>query len=310
MIHPILKLLSHSSILLLHSCPRKYQLRKLRNLPLEESDDLTYGSAIGHGIQQLLLGRSMQDVWLEIFVKWNMDILDDDEKTQRKRKTLWHAFHTLNIFEGRYKQIILDEYEVASFNGKPAVELSFRLALGNGFFYRGFVDVVLIHRQTRQLVVLEIKTTASKYVSPARFQNSGQGLGYSVVCDYIARGRNDVEGSHYKVFYLVFKSTAEEFEPFHFPKSYSQRAIWIKQLLQEVEHIIGYDKDGLWPMYGESCEAWGRACEFLGVCNLSDESILVGTVPEPREEPDFTFEISLMDLINAQLDRNQEAIVL
>lgn len=312
MIHNILKRLSHSSILLLHSCPRKYQLTKLLGRGEgEESDDLTYGDAVGYGIQQILLGKSLEKIFIEIFVRWNMDIIDTDEKTEKKKKTLWHAYHALNIFDRRHKDAILTEYEVAEFNNQPACELGFRINIGSDFYYRGFVDVVLIHRTTRELTVLEIKTTASKFVSAAKFQNSGQGLGYSLVCDYIAQQHPDVKGSHYKIFYLVFKTPVEEYEPFHFPKSHSARAIWIKQLLQEVDHILGYDKDDLWPMYGESCTAFNRDCTFLGVCNLSDDVVIKGANPEIKDESKaFTFDISLMDLINAQLERSQEAVVL
>lgn len=309
MIHPILKRLSHSSILLLHACPRKYQLRKLLRMPEEESDDLTYGDAVGYGIQQLLIGRSLQAVFLEIFLRWGSDVIEYEDKTLRKRKTLWHAYHALNKFDRTFKETLLNEYEVATFHGKPATELSFRINIGADFYYRGFVDVVLVHKRTRELVVLEIKTTAAKYITPGKFQNSGQGLGYSIVCDFLAQNTPNIAGSSYRILYFVFLTPNDEFEQMPFPKSHSQRAYWIKQLLMDVEHIQGYDREGIWPMYGESCHSWNRDCEFLGVCNLSDEVVLKDANPEVKEEQ-FTFDISLMDLIESQLQRHQEAIVL
>jgi hypothetical protein len=309
MIHPVLKRLSHSSILLLHSCPRKYQLRKLLARPEEDSDDLTYGDAVGYGIQQLMIGRPMQDVWLDILLRWSMDIIEYDDKTLKKKKTLWHAFHALNKFDRLSKPALLEQYEVAVFEGKPAIELSFRINIGADFYYRGFVDIVFIDRRTRELVVFEIKTTASKFVGPAKFQNSGQGLGYSIVCDFLAQKIPGIAGSSYKVLYFIYLTPSEEFVPMPFPKSHSQRALWIKQLLMEVEHIQGYDREGIWPMYGESCESWGRPCEFLGVCNLSDEVVIKGSNPELKDE-NFTFDISLMDLIESQLERHQESIIL
>lgn len=309
-LHEVLKRLSHSSILLLHACPRKYQLRKLLSRQEEESDDLTYGKAVGYGLQEFLLGKlSKEEIWLNIFFRWGMDVVDFDEKTNRKKKTLWHALHALNIFEGNYLAIFREQFEVAQFHGKPAVELGFRIDIGAGFEYRGFVDVVLIDKKTRELVVLEIKTTGNKFISPAQYQNSGQGLGYSLVCDFIAQTDSSLSGSSYKILYFVFKTLAENYERLPFSKSHSQRAMWIKQLLQEVDHIQGYEKEECWPMYGESCHNWGRDCEFLNVCNLSDEYVLKGANPELKKE-EFTFNISLMDLINSQLERHQEAIVL
>jgi hypothetical protein len=276
---------------------------------VEENDDLIYGHAVGYGIQQLLLNRSLEEIWYEIFCKWSSDILEYDQRTERKKKTLWHAYHALNIFNGRYKDAMLADYDVATFNKKPAVELGFRINIGADFQYRGYVDVILIHKRTKKLVVLEIKTTASKFVGAAKFQNSGQGLGYSLVCDYIAQQHPEVEGSSYEILYFVFKTPVEDYEPFPFAKFHTQRAYWIKQLLIDVEHIVGYDKEECWPMYGESCEAFGKPCEFFGVCNLSDETILKNVNPEVVKE-EFTFDITLMDLINAQLERGQEALVL
>lgn len=309
MIHPILKRLSHSSVLLLHSCPRKYQLTKLLSRRDEDTDDLTFGDVVGYGIQQLLLGRSTEDIWLEVFVRWKLDTVDFEEKTDKKKKTFWHALHALAVFEGRYKNVLLEEYDVATFHGKPACELGFRITIGNSYEYRGYVDVVLIHKRTREIVVLEIKTTGDKFISPAKYQNSGQGLGYSLVCDYIAQEYPDVSGSSYKILYFVYLTVPQEFHQLPFPKSHSMRAMWIKQLLQEVEHIEGYDKDALWPMYGESCRSWNKDCAFLGLCQMSDEMLLANAKPELKEE-EFHFDISLMDLINSQLERSQEAVVL
>lgn len=307
--HPILKRLSHSSILLLHSCPRKYQLTKLLSRPTETNDDLSFGHAVGHGIQQLLLGRSKQEVWLEIFFAWGGDVIEYEDKTIMDRKTLWNAYNALDIFDGKYKEALLSDYDVATFNGSPACELGFRINIGADFQYRGFVDVVLIHKRTKKLVVLEIKTTKIKQVSAAKYANSGQGLGYSLVCDYIAQQHPDIEGSSYEILYFVFKTTEQDFQPVPIQKHHAQRAYWIKQLLMDVEHIVGYEKEGCWPMYGESCEAFGRTCEFFGACHMSDEYILKNVNPQVPEEK-FTFDISLMDLINAQLERGQEALVL
>src|SRR5712664_2495357 len=143
-LHPVLKRLSHSSVLLLHTCPRKYQLRKLFQQPEEESDDLSYGDVVGYGIQQLLIGRPLEEIWIEIFLRWGGDVIEYDDKTEKKKKTLWHAYHSLNIFEGRYKNVLLAQYEVEIFNGKPAIELGFRINIGQGFEYRGYIDVVFI----------------------------------------------------------------------------------------------------------------------------------------------------------------------
>ncbi len=308
-LHPVLKQLSHSSILLLHACPRKYELTKLlgRQDAQEDSEDLTFGDAVGYGIQQLLLGRKRDVVWFEIFMRWKRDIFNTTDGEERKKKTLWHAFNALEVFERRHLPSILEKYEVAEFDGKPACELGFRINIGSGYSYRGYVDTVLIDRATRELVVLEIKTTASKFVGAAKFQNSGQALGYSIVCDFIAQHNKTVEGSSYKVNYLVYLSTEMAYQPLPFNKSHAQRALWIKNLISEIEALQLYEREQHFPMHGESCESWNRPCDFLNVCNISNEFTTKGANPKV-EEKEYTFEIPLMDLINSQLVRHEQEI--
>lgn len=309
-LHPVLQRLSHSSIALLRRCPRKYQLTKLIGRSEEESEDLTYGKAVGYGIQQLLLRVPRGKILFEIFRNWKGDILDCGDATERKKKTIWHAFHCLEKFEHQLRDIILQDYEVVILKGKAACELGFRINIGSGFYYRGFVDVVLIHKKTRELFVLEVKTTADKWILPAKYQNSDQALGYSLVCDFIAQQTPDIKGSSFKILYLVYMSIQRQFEQFTFSKSHSMRAHWIKQMLIEVDTVLLYDKEQLWPMHGDACSSFGRACEFLNICTLSDEVIIQGANPKIKEEKDsdFDFNISLLDLIEAQLQRHTQEI--
>lgn len=273
----------------------------------EDSEDLTFGDVVGFGVQQLLLGRKREDIWLECWLRWKRDVFNPSEKEEKKKKTLWHAFTALEVFERGPLRSILEEYEVAVFDGKLAAELGFRISIGSGFSYRGFVDIVLIHKKTRVLRVLELKTTAAQYVGPAKFQNSGQALGYSIVCDDIAHKDSSVDGSSFDIFYLVYLTGEKKYEPLIFNKSHSQRALWIKHLLLEVDTVQLYEREECFPMHGESCESWGRPCEFLNVCNLSNEYALKGANPAV-EEKEYTFEIPLLDLINAQLARHEQEI--
>jgi PD-(D/E)XK nuclease superfamily len=310
-VHEALKRLSHSSISLLRTCPQKYKLRKMYGkLEDEESEDLAFGKAVGYGIQQLLIGRPIERIYLEILSSWSRDIIDTDVGEERKKKTIWHAYYALELFERRHIRNILANYEVATFAEKKAIELGFRIKIGSGFSYRGFVDVVLVHKLTRQLLVLEIKTTASKYVLPAKYQNSDQALGYSLMCDYIARHSSAELGSNYQVMYFVYMSTRQEYEVLNFTKSHSMRAQWIQDMLLEVEKVKLYQAAGYWPRHGSACGSYNRACDFIGICHMSDEALLAGANPEvkPEEDEDFVFNVSLLDLIESQMQLNQEEL--
>jgi hypothetical protein len=258
----------------------------------------------------LLLGTPRRKIVFDIFLMWKRDIINVSDAEERKRKTLWHVYHALELFERNFKDAVLAEYAVAVFNNVPACELGFRIKIGSGFYYRGFVDVVLIHKKTRELFVLEVKTTADKWVLPAKYQNSDQALGYSLVCDFIAQKDPNIKGSSFKILYLVYKTIIKEYEQFTFSKSHSMRAHWIKQMLIEVDTVNIYDKEQLWPMHGDACSSFGRACEFLNICTLSDEVIITGANPKIKkeEDADFHFNISLLELIEAQLQRHTQEL--
>lgn len=308
--HPILKRLSYSGIGTLHLCPRKYWLTKLLGRAVEETDDLNFGKAVGAGVQMLLTGSSKEEIYLYILSHWVMDIEDIDQKTLNKKKTIWHAFHAIEVFTVTWLPIFQKEYEVANFQGKSASELGFRIYIGDDYEYRGFVDIVLINKKTRQIIVLEIKTTAYANVYPESYQNSEQGLIYSILGDYIVAQPEyaDINSSAYQVFYLVYKTKSYEYEKFVFTKTAAMRAAWVKQMLIEVSQMEMYDKDEHWPIHGESCRAFGRTCQFFGTCTLSDNSLLAGVAELvlPNEGDKFQFNLQLIDIINTQLQKQLE----
>lgn len=296
-IHPKIKDLSYSSTVTLHRCPRKFQLEKLAEENLRTSSvTFAFGHAVGLGIQMTLENRSQQEILMGMFQIWNVDLLDAEEKD---KKSFWHAIHAVQKFAALRDSPLLADYELAYFNGKPAVELSFRISMMDGFRYRGFVDVVLRHKVTGELMVLELKTTKFSRVDEAQYKNSAQAIGYSIVLDAIAAGQSD-----YKVLYLIYKSTTCEFEPMVFRKSYSQRAIWIQQLIMDVQLVEYYEASGMYPMHGESCYDFFRPCDYFGVCGLSTDKLVNLNKPYVPED-DFMLELNLLDLLDSQLERKE-----
>lgn len=305
-IDPRLARLSYSSQLDLHACPRKYQLKKLQAEKAEEdvssSVTFAYGHAIGEGIQQYLINRSLTDeetafntaLW-QMFLAWDCDLLLENEK---QKKSFFRAVATLLQFRQLVQDgFLADEYEVAYFQGKPAAELSFRIDLGDGFYYRGYVDLVLVHKFSGQYVILELKTSSANYINPYNYKNSAQAIGYSVVLDTIAPGTTS-----YGVQYLVYMTKLERFEAFDFPKTFRQRVQWIQDLLWDKKQIVDmeafYGADGVWQVRGESCCDFGKPCEYMDICQLEtnrltlplDESMLT-------ENKEYAFQFTLEELL-------------
>lgn len=302
--HPALLNQSYSSLLTLHSCPRKLELDKC--LPAGEREQnvtFSFGHAVGAGVQALFCGASPETAIWQASLAWKVDIYDAIDKS---KKDFWHVILAIKQFipiAEQYRQ----EWEVASFNGIPAVELGFRISFPDGFKYRGYVDVVLRNKTTGQLMVIELKTTGNRSIVDEMYRNSGQAIGYSIIVDSVAKGYGtpDISSSFY-VMYLVYSSSNMEFTPMPFPKSRLQRAKWIAQLMLEIEQLKIYDRHSLFPMHGESCYDFYRPCKYFGICELSNESLgLVKpedyVLPATEDEGSYTIELSLEQLISDQI---------
>jgi hypothetical protein len=211
------------------------------------------------------------------------------------------AVIAIQNFVNLRKSGFLEEYELVYYRGKPATELSFCINLPDGFRLRGFVDAVLKHKESGKVVVLECKTTGSVAINPATYKNSAQAIGYSIVLDVLYP-----ELSSYEVLYLVYQTGAREYHPIPFTKNYLQRALWIRELLLDVEMIKLYEEAEVYPMHGESCVSFGRDCEYLQSCTLSTEFLTKKCTPEEEDKTEYQINLSLVDLLEAQLKKVEE----
>ena len=309
-IDPRLKLLSHSSRTLLKKCGKKYQLYRLNSEQQEEVDPVksleqrvtfAYGKAVGIGIQSTLEDKSEDQTLLDVFLEWDTDLL---EATPRQNKSFWLAMFATQKFINMRTAGYLTDYELVYYKGKPTVELAFQIVLPEGFKYRGFVDAVLRHRVTGEIVVLENKTTSGTAQS-AQYKNSGQALGYSVVLDIIFP-----LVSSYTVLYLVYESKSMEYKELPFTKSLLQRALWLQELLIDTQIIKLYESYGTYPMEGSSCFDFFKECEYLGVCTLSTTNLtkpLTQAVLDKiaEDEAKYTFTLDFYDLVEAQIAKGE-----
>lgn len=309
-IDPRLKLLSHSSRTTLHKCPRKYQLYRLNSeqqsteelKEMEQGVTFAYGSAVGVGVQSALENKSEDQVTIDTFLEWDVDLLDENP---RQKKSFWLALFAVQKFQTLLANGFLEEYELVYYKGKPAVELAFQIILPNGYKYRGFVDGVLRHKVSGEVLVLENKTSSGTAQS-AQYKNSGQALGYSVILDVLFP-----KLSSYEVLYLVYETKSYCYVELPFEKSLLQRALWLQELLIDTQLIDVYENYGVYPMHGESCYDFFRECEYLGLCTLTTENLTkpLTTKVLARIEADndrYDFELDFYDLVESQIDKGAE----
>lgn len=311
-----LQLLSYSSLLTLHSCPRKFQLNRLSAIEQEfkkevednQNTTFAFGHVVGEGIQNVLAGMAEKEVYLRAFLGWHAEL--DDENT-KQMKSFPHAIIAIQKIAAMRAAGWLQDYEIMQFPTKdrlhtrPAVELGFSITFPDGFKLRGYVDAVLQNIHTGEILVLECKTSSATSLNQAMYKNSAQAIGYSIVLDALAP-----TASSYSVLYLIYKSKQLDYEQMVFNKSYLQRATWIKELLLDIDTIKLYEESGIYPMRGESCYSFYRECEYFNLCTLKTSNLVAPLSTQRQEEiaaESFDIEITLIDLLEAQLEKNRLA---
>jgi hypothetical protein len=297
--------LSYSSLLTAHSCPRKFQLDRLGSISEtsespEETITFSYGQIVGLGIQLALEHKSYEDIIWQMFLGWRPELFADNPK---QNKSFAAAVFAIDKFLNLLSEGYLENYSLVNYNGKPACELSFLITLPSGFKYRGFVDAVLQHDTTGEVVVLECKTSSATTLNPATYKNSAQAIGYSIVLDAIFP-----ELSSYRVLYLVYSTKQLQYDQLEFTKSYVQRARWIRELVLDTEVLSLYEQNDLYPMRGESCFTFFRECKYMGLCQMDTDRLVSPITPEQisqieKTNSEYQIQITLDDLIHSQISK-------
>ena len=161
------------------------------------------------------------------------------------------------------------------------------------------MDLVLKNKRTGYYTVFEVKhsTWRAENIKPI-YQNSDQGVGYSVVLDNIA---GDIATFH--VFYAVLQLKYLNIRPvWHFLpflKTKKDRLEFLLTQQLDYEYLRQLEALDYWPMRGNHCVAYGKVCHLFGTCHL--ETVKELPYLPPKEEDDWTFTYNIQDLIKEQL---------
>lgn len=321
----IIKQLSYSSCLAVHGCARKMELNKL--LPRGFAEDIVfdfgdmvedsvaelekkaagnatfaYGKAVGTGVQEFLVSRDKDKATLATFMAWDTYLWDDSQlKVKKLFETALLAVQKFQYLESL--AINLADYELMYYEGKPCVELSFRITLPGEFYYRGFIDAVLKNKYTGEIIVLECKTTGARYVNAVMYQNSEQGVSYALVLDKLFG-----KMASYSVLYCAYLTIIEKWETFLFPKSPVQRMEWFRNTFDDVQTVQRWLDADYFPRRGESCMGYGKPCVHIDTCHLDMHDFYLSDAQAQREldkenaEGKYQVEITLDELIEAQIE--------
>ncbi len=286
--------LSHSTLDIFNSCERKFQLEKLliSDTAREETADTVLGTAFGVGVADYFVHQNPEQAIYKAWQAYWPELETEKKSIPHVVAALSRAFPVLDT--------LLQDYEVLTFNGKPAVELSFRINITPTYYYVGYIDLVMRNRHDGTCVAVDAKSTGLQLLdlSPV-YQNSGQVLSYSIALDRIVGEKL----SHYAVGYFVAqlgKNFDIKIHPLIFRKTLLDRLNWFITLGGDIKRLELAEELGFYPRRGTACLKYNRQCKFFGTCTLS-----AADIPRVREEDtiEYDFIFDLQDLIDDHLER-------
>lgn len=152
--------LSHSALEEYLTCERKFELNRL--LESHQTKRTNEHFAFGHSYEAgcttyILTGNQEKAIW-DAYLAYHG--IEDDiiciPETQKKNEMV-----AVNLVLASMYDIdnMMQEWEIATFQGKPAVQLSFRINIDDIFYYVGYVDLVMRNRYSGKYMVKDFKTT-------------------------------------------------------------------------------------------------------------------------------------------------------
>ena len=295
--------LSYSRFNTLHSCPRKFQLKELRQHKTPfESVDCSYGTAFGAGVQELFRSGSIDRALVAALAAWDYQEFED-MWGKKHDKSFWMCIESLEVFSQHQFLSLFSEYELATIAGKQGIELFVYIAVGESYSYQVHIDLVLANRESGALAVAEIKTSGMAQ-QEANWGNSEQTLGYYAIIETLSR-RYDLPMEP-RVYYITQTTgklqdaySNRGFNVFCYEKDIGHSASFVQNLLTNIAVIEVYIDGNHFPKRGNSCVAYQRPCEFYGTCDM--ESMLHGAVTHGEiyeslgiEDCDFVIDLGEM----------------
>lgn len=300
--------LSYSRLQNFHACPRKFFLREVVSADAGFSGNVhtAFGSAFGAGVQEVLRSGNLQLGLLAAFASWDVGFSEEDK---RSSKNIWTALMGVEKFYNHiYPELQENGYELATYKGKPGIELFYLIWYGDRYNDQGHIDIVLHNKRTNKLVVLELKST-SKVSHPADWQNSEQTLGYSVVLDAMAREVGASAG--WEVEYLIYNPSPKLDNPedgfgftnYTFTKDSMIKTEYLIGRLMDIKSIELMFEHGYFPKRGNACISWNRVCDYFGRCDELQEQYIHQSLEDiHRESSDEVYESSSKDLLDFEGD--------
>jgi len=269
--------LSYSSRGTLHSCERRFELRKLYGhdrSEREESLPPEVGHALHTGYQTYFATRDRDAAAAAFMLRYPAHLCNN----RNDQRSIEAAYLTL---EEMMAHPIDSRYKIATINHngvmKPAIEVPFRIMIRDvsllrdqqiAICYDGFIDLILLDTVTGDYCPLDIKTTRTWRTDySAKYMYDDQCLPYGYILQRVLN-RNTTA---FNVLYLV--AFIDALKPrvfmYDFPITEQRVQEWAFTFAFELNMLRQYAEMGFFPRRGASCDGYG-VCQYFDVCGYTN----------------------------------------
>ena len=247
------------------SCWRRFQLTKLlstgQQIDRSDTPDTMFGRAWGAGVAELLLsGGDIERAIGKAFCEWDSSL----EKAPKYLQVLFSGLFQIK------ESFPFDEYAALYLpDDRPAAELGARIWLdekGEQDYWVMFLDICMLHIPTGRPTVVEVKSTKRADDPKVLFSNSPQGLQYSLVLPALFPEYSEHSWDTLYIVARVLNTYKPEIAIFPVEYSRADRLSALLSIMLEYDQINAMRKVDYFPK-GKECVAFGRICDFFGVCD-------------------------------------------
>jgi len=291
--------ISHSTLNTYQSCPRKLEFSKFYGYNVYgESLASSGGLAIHEAVGVYLATKSKQKAIFKLLTDYPIHLCTNPLWDWSLESTYAALLSIISFLDSK------PELELATIQGKPAIEVPFLINIDHGLadflrvVYRGYIDFVFFDRIHNNYFVIDLKNSARKIkdFTPV-FQYDNQCVPYGLVLQRAL----DKQINSLQVNYLIQPVSLTPKQPqwLEFEKTKLDIEEWAQDLLMDLNNIKIYYQTQWFPRRSNGCFAYNRQCKFYNLCGARNihtiKTMLLGMQkPEIRPfNPWITLDLEL-----------------
>ncbi len=291
--------ISHSTMNMFHSCPRKLEFSKFFGYNLRgESLAASGGNAIHLGVGEYLATKSKQKAISTFMLAYPIHLCTNPTWDWSLEAAYAALLAVIAFLDSR------PDLELAMIADKPAIEVPFLINIHHhikdflSVVYRGYIDLIFFDKIHGNYFVIDLKNSARKIkdFTPV-FQYDSQCVPYALVLQRALDKNIDSLQTDYLVQPVNLMPNQPQLLEFEKTKQDIQE--WAQDLVMDLNTMRIYYHAQWFPRRAGSCYSFNRTCKFFNLCGTKKmdtlKTMLAGMEkPEVREfTPWITLDLEL-----------------